>query len=220
MHGSATKRLGCHAGDEIRAIVFLTHMHEHDHLQPIVDQSMEETGRVAVRQMAAPPANALLHLRRVRTIPKHVGTVIRFQDQPMRAVQPLANQLGHIPHVARDPQTQAAARNHVTHRVGRVVAHAEALDLEVATYEPVPRLKYPNIRQGANRHGQAVIGKRRHVYGHLEPPGEGSQAQHVIPVLVGDKYPGEPPQRFTYGLHARVKTLETEPAIDENLTGA
>jgi len=196
-------------------IVMLAQMAEHQCAGREVQIVADKIGNHFVRQVPSAAHHALLHGPRIRANFEHLGVVVRFDQQQIRAAQVHFDGIGQVAQVRCDSDLDALRANAETDRIDGVVRHGEAIDVDIANREPGTGLKaierrlefFPIDRlRGEPRDEDRLAALFR----------EREQARHVIGMFVRDQDAVEVFFAFADGIEAGDEFFAAEAGIDED----
>lgn len=171
----------------IRVVVVFANVDEDHLLELVVADVVEEGGHVLVGKVSVAATDTLLDLWGVVAKAEHVGAIVRFKEDGVAALEPVADKLGTVAHVGGETEFRALVCNGEPYWVDGIVGYGEGLDLETFKVDGFTGFEEADRFYGADVLGECSHGGGGDVNGDRHLSGEYADAGYVVGMLVGNK---------------------------------
>ena len=137
----ALERFAGGAANQLRMIVVLADMTEHQCRDSGIEIVFNELGGDFVRQMAAAAHDALFNAPGVRPDAQHFQIVIRFEHQQIGAAQMHTQRICDVAQVGGDGNFDSLRSKREAHRIDGIVRDGETRNIEIADSKRAAGLK-------------------------------------------------------------------------------
>jgi hypothetical protein len=175
-------------------------------------EALHEVAGGGVVEVAEASRDAVLQAEWIRPLHQHVEVVVALDHERVAAGELVLHVAGGRAEVGEHAQAQVAVREHVLHRLARIVRHRERLDQDRADREPRVRVDEPHQHRGKVRR-EPLRRAAREVHRDRVALGEARDAADVVVMLVGHADAVDRGRRHAARLELRNRRGQREAAI-------
>jgi len=196
-------------------IIVLADVSEHQRTRGKIQIVADEIGNHFVREMSPAAHDALLHGPGIRPDLEHLGIVIRFDDQQVRAAQVDLDGVGQVAQIGGQADLDPLRPETKPDWIDGVVRNRKAIDFDIADREGGARLKafQRGLKIEPIDSGRGKPGDKDRLAAF---PGQRHQSGHMIGVFVRDDNAVQAVLGLANRIQAEDEFFAAQTGVDDN----